>query len=252
MNTNLLIDPIRAKELDLHELRELINAVSWSQFEAACYLSGKALLDFNEFQNPPPGYEKKLKELLENDSTDPDFLQAFQKYKTNYPDIDETLTALKRLSKGRMGKVNVDDKTKMITSAEPMYWIKLAMENNLWVTPGIQDAWFNFLHRPKIRYLLPKFRNKKSIGSESKKANSRMQLNTRPLHESADIDNIQELGRKLFHENLELSKQEIEEKIRKIYPRAKCYSPIVIVRWLTWANIARRKKGGHTNLPNEV
>jgi hypothetical protein len=253
VNRNLPLDPVRARYLELDELKALINVISWNRFEAACYLSGYALIDFDEFQTPPLGYFENLKKLLEEIATDPGLLQEFQKYKTKYRDIEETYNALGRLSKGRMKTVKVDDITGMIESAEPMVWIKLAIENNLWVAPGIEDAWINFLHRPKTRYLLPKFRSKKSIASESKKANSRKkQLNTRPLHESADIDNIQELGRKLFRENLDLSKQDIEEKIRKIYPRAECYKPIVIVRWLTWANIARRKKGGHTNLPNEV
>ena len=253
MITNLLLDPIRAKELELHKLRELINIISWSRFEAACYLSGYALIDFDEFQTHPLGYLEKLKTLLEDASTDPGLLQAFQKYKTKYIEIEETYNDLGRLSKRRIKNVKVDDKTGMIESAEPMAWIKLAMENNLWVAPGIDDAWINFQHRPKTRYLFPNFRTEKSNDSKSQKANlKKNQSNARPLHEPSDIDNIQELGRSLFRANLEWSKQKIVQEICKVYPRANCYNRITLVKWMKWANIARRIKGGRKNLLNVI
>lgn len=252
MNSNLLREPNRTKNVELEEIRRLINLLSWSRFEAACYLSGKALLDFEEFQSTPTGYQEKLDELLKNSSTDPCLLQEFQKYKTKYPDIEEMYNALEQLPKPRTGTVQTD-KYDMIASADPMVWIKLAMENNLFVAPGINEAWIIFQYRAKKRYLPPKKDCKKSKRSQIKKINfeEKESTNSRPLHEPADIDNIQELGRNIFRKNLDWSKQTIAKELCKIYQRANLYNQFSIVKWLSWASIARREKGCHKNLPNE-
>lgn len=253
MNMNLSIKPVGEHNLQLDELRELINLPLWNRFEAACYLLGKKLLNFEEFQSTPPGYQETLNELLKDPSTDSNLLQEFQKFKTKYPDIEEMYNDLGKLPKPRIANIQTDSKTGIIGSAEPMVWIKLAMENDLTVAPGIHEAWIFFLHRPAKKYFSPSVEHKKSKRSSRKKiqVKSRKAANVRPLHELADIDNIQELGRSIFRKNLDWSKQNIAEEICKIYPRAKCYTQFALVKWLSWANLARRDKGCHTNLVNK-
>lgn len=254
MKMNLSIKLVHTQNLELDELRRLINIPLWNRFEAACYLSGKALLNFEEFQSSPPEYQERLIELLKDSSADPDLLLEFQKFKTKYPDIEEMYNYLGKLPKPRITNIQTDFKNGIIISAEPMVWIKLAMENDLTVAPGIHEAWIFFLHRPAKKYFPPLVEHKKSKRSHQNKINlkNREAANARPLHEPIDIDNIQKLGRSIFRKNLDWSKQDIAEEICKIYSRAKCYTQFALVKWLSWANLARRDKGCHTNLVNEL
>jgi len=161
-----------------------------------------------------------------------------------------------------------------IIEAEPLVWIKLAKENNLFVAPAIDEAWTYFQLRAKKRYHPPKADgSKKAISSEQEglegsvpcesqlidmhffdylkkitftntKSNiSKRFTNARPMHESSDIDNVQQLARNLFRENPCFTKQKIVQEICKVYPRAKCYNQCVLIKWLSWANIAPAKKG---------
>jgi hypothetical protein len=253
MNMNLSIKPVDEQNLELDKLRRLINLPLWNRFEAACYLLAKELLNFEEFQSTPPGYQETFNELLKDPSADPDLIREFQKFKTKYPDIEEMYNDLGKLPKPRIANIQTDSKTGIIISAEPMVWIKLAMENDLTVAPGIHETWIFFLHRPAKKHFLRLVEHKKSKCSHRKKINlkNRESANARPLHEPADIDNIQDLGRSIFRKNLDWSKQNIAEEICKTYPRAKCYTQFALVKWLSWANLARRDKGCHTNLVNK-
>lgn len=111
MNMNLPIKPVCTQDLELDEVNSLINLPLWTRFEAACYLSGKVLLNFEEFQSSPPRYQERLNELLKDPSTDPDLLQEFQKFKTKYPDIEEMYDTLGKLSKPRIANIQTDFKT---------------------------------------------------------------------------------------------------------------------------------------------
>lgn len=238
MNMNLLPEPVRAKNLTLEDSRKVIHFRSWSHLQAACFLLSKQSLDLDEFQAYPQGYEIKLQELSKNTSVDPKILEEIQKYKTKYPDIEDHYNALGRIKAPRLSGLKKNDEGNII-EAEPMVWIKLAKENNLFVAPAIDEAWIYFQLRAKKRYHPPKI-----DGSENTKSIiSKRFTNARPMHEPSDIDNVQQLGRNLFRENTCFTKHKILHEIFKIYPRAKCYNLCVLIKWLSWANIAPAKKG---------
>lgn len=237
------------ENLTIEELQKQLNAPLWSRFEASCYLLGKRLLNFDEFQKNPPTYQTALKTLLTNAVTEEDraMLKEVQRYTTRYPDIEDLYNALEKLSKPRLSGVYMDYKTKIIESAEPMAWIKLAKENNLDVGPGIDEAWIKHQFRSKKKYFPPKPSGRmreqaKMIGSSVRKKTT-----ARPLHEPEDIENIQHLGRNIFRKDPHSKKQEIALMIRDIYPRAARYNLRVVIKWLNWANIAPAKKGRHKN-----
>jgi len=238
MNMNLLPEPVRSKNLKLEDSRNAIHLRSWSQLQAACFLLGKQPLDLDEFQAYPPGYEVKLQELSKNTSVDPKLLEEILKYKTKYPDIEHHYNALVRIKTQRLSGLKKNDEGNII-EAEPMVWIKLAKENNLFVAPAIDEAWIHFQLRAKKRYQPPKADGSKNTKSTINKRFT----NARPMHEPSDIDNIQQLGRNLFRKNPCFTKQKIVQEIFKIYPRAKCYNTCVLIKWMNWANIAPAKKG---------
>jgi hypothetical protein len=212
--------------------------LNWTPYEAACYLQGINLLDFEEFQKEPPFYHTNIENFKAKISSreDEEVLKLMLNSTTRYPDIEYYYKLLLKAKIKFRVKTSIKKNSKgTIEKAEPMVWIRWAKENDLMICLEAEEAWDKYLFGPKKRY-----------DPKNLKLTTNKKCASRPMHECDDRLYVMERGREIAcqYQDQEIWRIDIAKLIRQEDERSRLYyDKIIIMRWLGFANAGKVFKG---------